>query len=243
MTKRLSLPLRWLLCLMLGSAAMARAQDIPPHLALARSLLAEVQPENNDYRHRGWIRVKGETGTFGTFGRVDTSEVHTDCSGLVDALFERTAPRQLEVFRDKRWKSYPKAENYYEVIAAGEGFLTRPTLHAVEVGDIFAVKFDASADTGHVMIVDRAPALLATPLKPIVPGTLQWKVTVIDASSAHGKSDTRHRDDGTRQTGIGRGSVRVYTDENGVPQAWVMSDEARSKLRSSGTLAFGKPAR
>jgi hypothetical protein len=224
-------------CLLLGQAT-AQAQDIPPYLQSARDLLNDVAPENNDYRYRGWIRLKGEATLFGT---AEVAEVHTDCSGLIDALLQRSAPQVLKVFQHQRWKSYPKAENYYAAIAAGDGFLLRKDMSEVEAGDIFAAKFVNDKDTGHVMLVDAKPRLLDTPIEPIVPDTRQWEIVVIDSSSSHGRNDTRHRPSGPKQTGIGRGSVRVYTDSSGQLVGWVMTMAPRSKFRSSGALAIGKP--
>jgi len=214
------------------------AQDIPAYLQTARTLLNDVAPENNSYQYRGWIRIKGDPTLF---GRADVSEVHTDCSGLVGALLKRDAPQVMQVFQRQHWKSYPKAENFYAAIAAGDGFVLRNDMAEVEVGDIFAARFVDDRNTGHVMLVDARPRLIDTPVAPLLPDTRQWEIVVIDASSAHGRTDTRYRQGGARQTGIGRGSVRVYTDRRGQLVGWVMTMAPRSKLRSSGELAIGKP--
>lgn len=224
--------------LLFSLSLTVHAQDVPPYLQLARNLVNDVAPENNSYRYNGWIRLKGDTFMF---SEVTRPEVHTDCSGLVDALLDRTEPQVLKVFQSKHWKGYPKAANYYEAIAAGEGFERRASISDVEVGDIFAAKFTAEIDTGHVMLVDAKPKLIEHPVSPIIPDTQQWEIVVIDSSGSHGKNDTRHRTDGTRQNGIGRGSVRVYTDGNGQLTGWVMTLAPRDKLRSSGDLAIGKP--
>lgn len=216
----------------------AKAQDIPPYLQSARDLLHDVAPENNDYRYHGWIRIKGDATFFGT---VEVSEVHIDCSGLVDALLERSDPAFMKIFRHQNWKSYPKAENYYAAIAAGDGFELRKNMEDVEAGDIFAAKFDNEQDTGHVMLVDAKPKLIETPIEPIVPDTRQWEIVVIDSSSSHGVTDTRYRASGKKQSGIGRGSVRVYTDSTGQLVGWVMTMAPRNKFRSAGALAIGKP--
>ena len=217
----------------------ALAQDVPPYLQMARELLHDVAPQDNSYRYNGWIRIKGDKFLF---DEVHRSEVHTDCSGLIDALLERTEPQVLDAFKNTHWKSYPKAANYYEVIAAGQGFVRRSTITDVEVGNIFAAKFTADIDTGHVMLVDAKPRRIENPVSPILPDTQQWEIVVIDSSSSsHGKNDTRHRSDGTRQNGIGRGSVRVYTDATGQLLGWVMTLAPRDRLRSSGELAIGKP--
>jgi hypothetical protein len=217
---------------------LSPAQDIPPYLASARSLLNDVTPENNSYQYRGWIRIKGDQTLF---GQVDVSEVHTDCSGLVGSLLKRDAPQVMAVFDHQRWKSYPKAENFYAAIAAGDGFTLRKSMTEVEAGDVFAARFVDSKDTGHVMLVDAKPRLIEPQIKPVMPDTQQWEIVVIDSSSSHGKTDTRHRAEGKKQTGIGRGSVRVYTDNSGQLVGWVMTMSPRTKFRSTGSLAIGKP--
>jgi len=227
-----------ILASILACPFVTQAQDIAPYLATARTLLDDVAPENNSYQYRGRIRIKGDKTLF---GQVDTSEVHTDCSGLVGALLKRDAPQVMRVFERQRWKSYPKAENFYAAIAASDGFFLRKNMEDVEVGDIFAAKFVDDKNTGHVMLVDARPKLIETPIEPVLPDTRQWEVVVIDSSSSHGKTDTRYRPPGSRQTGIGRGSVRVYTDGNGQLVGWVMTMAPRTRLRSSGNLAIGKP--
>lgn len=217
----------------------AGAEDVPKYLQLARQLVDEVAPEHNHYQHNGWIRVKGDSTLFGT---VSASEVNTDCSGLVDALLRRTAAEQLDAFSFKSWKGYPKAENYYEEIHAGHGFQARRTIQEAEVGDILAAKFTTPADdTGHVMLIDAPPQRLDPPLKPLIPDTQQWAVTIIDASSAHWKGDTRYRENGGKQTGIGRGTVRVYTNAAGEPVGWAWSLGPGSRFRAHDLLAIGRP--
>ena len=52
--------------------------------------------------------------------------------------------------------------------------------------------------------------------EPIQPGTRQWEITVIDSSKrGHGPTDTRHNPDGTFCRGVGKGILRLYTDEDG----------------------------
>ena len=55
-----------------------------------------------------------------------------------------------------------------------------------------------------------------TASKPFLDNTDQWEVTIIDSSkSGHGKTDTRHNDDGTFRQGIGKGTLRLYTTKQG----------------------------
>jgi hypothetical protein len=83
-------------------------------------------------------------------------------------------------------------------------------------GDILAIKYPpGSQDTGHVMIV-AAPPAARNATAPLVANTKQWDVPVIDCSkSGHGKTDSRHKADTTFRSGVGRGSLRIYTNHAG----------------------------
>ena len=228
----------FLLLILLFSPAWAAVPVLPAHLQLARQLLDEVSPEHNSYQHHGWVRWKGDAGLF---GRAEYSTVQTDCSGLLDAIFVRTDSLALDGVRKTYWKDYPKAENYYDAIQQSQGFVRRERMQDVEAGDVFAARFLHAKDTGHVMIINSKPQRLDPPLPPLQEGMSQWLVEVIDSSGAHWKNDTRYREDGSQQTGIGRGSVRIYTRDDGSLAGWTWSSGPGSKFRSDDQLAIGQP--
>lgn len=232
--------MHFIICLLLLLAAPARADEAPiaAHLQLARQLLQEVSPEHNHYQHHGQVRWRGDAGLF---GKAAYSEVDTDCSGLLDALFARTSSLALAGVRNTHWKAYPRAENYYQAIVAAQGFARRQRMAEVEPGDIIAARYLNAADTGHVMIVNAKPQLLQTALPPLQPATVQWTVEVIDAAAAHWKGDTRYRNDGSSQTGIGLGTVRIYAQEDGTPLGWSWSLGPASRIRTQDQLAIGQP--
>lgn len=216
----------------------AKAEETPQYLEVARSLLSEVSPENNLYQHNGWVLWKGDKSLF---GEVTATEVKTDCSGLIDAIFERTASKVMSAFRFKNWKGYPKAGNYYDEISSGNGFERRDNIKNVKAGDIFAAKYTGEANTGHVMIIDAEPTLIQGTVSPLVSDTQQWAVTIIDSSNAHWKGDTRYTENGKKQTGIGRGTIRIYTNMSGELVGWTWSMGPASKFRSKDLLAIGRP--
>ncbi|WP_199052697.1 hypothetical protein [Aquitalea sp. ASV15] len=230
--------MRFLFLLLILHASLAAADEVPPHLQLARQLLEEVSPARNSYQHNGWVRWKGD---WGLFGRVSEPEVKTDCSGLIDALFERLNSQALTAVQHGHWKAYPKAENYYEAIAASQGFIRRAGIGQVQPGDIFAAKYQNEKDTGHVMIINALPQLLNPQQKPQIDGTVQWAVEVIDSSGPHWKGDTRYREDGSQQTGIGRGTIRLYTLPDGSLAGWAWSLGPGSHYRDHDQLAIGQP--
>ena len=56
------------------------------------------------------------------------------------------------------------------------------------------------------------------PKKPLVEGLQQWMLPVIDCSeSGHGPQDSRHKKgpNGGDHAGLGRGFLRLYSDQSG----------------------------
>ena len=181
------------------------------HLLLAREFLAGLSHENNQYMHGGSLHWRGEKGVFSDYAE---NEARIDCSGFVNEILKKAGSQTYDrVYQNTYWKKYPQAASYYEAIVKGYGF-TRREFSDAQPGDIIAVKFESAArDTGHVMFID-APPLRMEPRDPVIAGTQQWKLVVIDASSNYGDDDTRWVD-GKRHTGVGRGGYRIYTDEGG----------------------------
>lgn len=199
--------------LIIASVALFSGATIADgHLELARELTSEVTPDHNSYAYNGWVKWKGDKVLF---FETSTTEVRTDCSGLMDALLDRVHSKTLDIIKSKtQWRKYPKAENYYQAIQEGLGLVRHTALGTAAPGDIIALKYQNAANTGHVMTVDDAPKPLE-PRVPNFPGMRQWGVAIIDSSaSQHGETDTQY---GTKSTGIGRGEIRIYTDTEGVP--------------------------
>jgi hypothetical protein len=93
------------------------------------------------------------------------------------------------------------------------------------------------------MIVDAMPVPReASP--PLVEGTAQWMVAILDSSGGHGRADSRfHGKEGPEQTGVGRGVVRLYTDVDGqiVGYAWSLAKASRFRDRADVPVAVGRP--
>ena len=103
----------------------------------------------------------------------------------------------------------------------------------VRPGDVIAIKYPAgSENTGHVMLVAAAPQRSQNS-EPMVAGTEQWTVTIIDeTSSSHGKGDTRLGADGKSRAGVGRGVFRIYADSRGNVMGYTWSTSRRSEFRA-----------
>jgi hypothetical protein len=82
------------------------------------------------------------------------------------------------------------------------------------------------------MLVAEAPRKMAAKA-PLVEGTEQWAVTVIDCSgSGHGPTDTRagKGKDGKSAPGLGRGVFRLYADGAGKVAGFSWSTGAKSSF-------------
>ena len=208
----------WLTYLSLFFLATFSLQAIeeafPLHLIDLRVLTSQVTPENTSYEH-GVIDVEWKG-----YQNAKKAVCHTDCSGLIDALLTHSYKLNRGDFR--RWfgKERPLAKDYFRAIIYQNNFLRMNKINQVKEGDLLAIRFLPGAknkddDTGHLAIVDELPKQIDN-IAPIVKNTQQWVITVIDcAHEPHGVKDSRYLGEKKYYDGLGRGSMRLYTDESG----------------------------
>lgn len=160
---------------------------------------------------------------------------YADCSGLINAVLKRAYG--LEEAELERWmgRNRPLAATYASVIADGRGFVVVTRAPDLLAGDIIAIDYEeGNKNTGHTMIVASAAFEMAADSVPMVQGTRQWAVPIIDSTgSPHGKDDTRlvRGADGKTEpvTGLGMGTLRVYTDSAGVIVGHTWGPGSKSK--------------
>lgn len=223
---------------------------IPKHLELARELVATVKPENNKYTflHPKGVQWKGDL-------FVSENSVDTPCLGFVSAVMKRAGFPSIPI-RGKNMSNF-------EEVSKGWHLVQLSSISKVEPGDIFSFRclknddcskyevdtsFGHSTKTvveafGHVAIIDSKPTQ-TRPTQPVIDGTLQWLVTVIDSKPGpYDLNDTRSRPKNERQqSGVGRGSFRVFTDLNGVPIGFTKSPNAKKLHRiEDRPIVFGRP--
>lgn len=213
------------------------AADKPRHLVDADTLVDNISPRYNAYEHKNcFIKWKGEAGAT-------QYENRSDCSDFLALLVVHTygvTPTQL-----KHWTGHerPLADHWHDAVVAGRGFEQIAKLTDAKPGDVLAVKFPPGmADTGHIMLMDAAAEPM-TAEAPLVPGTKQWKVTIIDSTkSPHGPTDTRHLPDGTTGQGVGRGVIRIYTRSNGevAGYSWSAGGKAKFEPENERNLVIGR---
>ncbi len=205
-------------------------------LRAAEQLVSELAPARNVYGSHPTEVVWADPAAG-----IEASN-RSVCSSFLSHLLERVygvTPAQLAVLTGKR---NPHARDYYEAIVAQRGFTQIPTVDAIRPGDVIALSYPpGSGATGHVMLVDARPELREA-TAPLLAGTRQYAVTVIDSShSVHGFGDTR----GTpaqHGTGVGRGVFRLYADSTGavVGSAWSLRSNSRLSGVRERKLAVGR---
>lgn len=210
------------LCLSTVSAP-AESAEVPRHLTIARELVQNMAPENNRY-------VLGSQ--FISFpGDAPTSKyaMRADCSGFLLAIFERAgySTRSEMTFLDPSPKrKRPAAEDFVHSIEQEKGFRRVPTVEDMRPGDLLAhamLKIDdkkQTGTTGHIFLINSRPQPIAA-RKPVVAGTRQFEVSIIDSNEEYvGSADSRLADPANKITGLGTGTIRIYADAQGELVGW-----------------------
>ena len=201
----------------LVSCSASAEEDVPKHLQAARDLLTTLSPEYNIYtNYPRWVRWKGDILT-------PHAEAHTDCTGFVGSVLERAgcSIRRSPLISNAR-NTLPTIDDYFDSISHQKGFKRIDIITDILPGDIIVVKYNIGNSgvrktyPGHVMLADAVPVSRVKDTKPIIEGTKQWEITILDSTIGyHGTTDTRYRTTGTMQSGVGRGVLRLYTGEGG----------------------------
>ena len=157
------------------------------HLDLAELLVATVLPAVNYYGDPTSITWEGEN-------NLDHSTNRSKCATLVTQLFERAYdPDYVAWFGC----TSPHAASYHDAIEVEHGFTLIESIKDVQPGDIIAIEyldagctnltcgtFSTCTTTGHVAIVADVPKL-RTASAPLVAGTTQYTVDIIDTSTSY----------------------------------------------------------
>ena len=159
----------------------------------------------------------------------------TDCSGLINQLIKQAYSIDDATFN--KWMKKKKrayAKDYYNQIKKGNGFQGFSNVKDAKPGDVIAIKFPKLMDdTGHIMLITEAAQEMESS-EPVVEGTKQWKIKIIDESGhGHGTTDTRHIEGNKYRTGIGTGYFRIYTDDSGEITGYCWSTEKGSTYQKA----------
>jgi hypothetical protein len=225
-----------LIVLLFGS--LAHAGEVPKRLDDANLLLKQLEPKNNKY-------VFG--GNLVTFGKA--AEVKTDCSGLLNELLKHSDGFDDARLRKVFGATRPTAKRYYDAIVSAKEFEKIEKVESILPGDILAIAYVNNYKgraTGHVLLA-AGKSQRMEPRNPVVPGTTQFDVAVIDsATNAHGPTDTRkgNGDNGANTTGIGKGIMRIYADVAGKVAGYTWTTQSSEKgsfyPQEDRPMAFGR---
>lgn len=219
----------WLTLALLAACQVyccAAEEPGPRHLLLAQAIAKEIKPEKNLYSHKDmFIKWKDGAGT--------EYENRTDCSGFLNLLLEKAYGYSHEDLQRWTGRARPLAKTWHHTVAEAKGFQRIETVQALQPGDVLAIRYEAGAkNTGHVMLVAGSAAEREVK-KPLVAGTRQWEVPVLDSSSSpHGPQDSRRIDAAKHATGVGTGVLRIYTDDKGAFAGYAWSSFANSEFRA-----------
>lgn len=208
-----------------GAAVAPRleARDGPPaHLVLAREIVTKIAPQDNRYRLGGRTILLPQEG-HARYG------VEADCTGFLLGVLERVGYRtesRMVFLRPGPKRIRPRAEDFVLSIEQERGFARLDRIGQVRAGDVLAHAMLNREDqaltktTGHVFLIDAVPRRIA-PKDPIVRGTTQFEVAIIDTNDeVVGSDDTRLSGGAVAATGVGRGTIRVYADADGRVVGW-----------------------
>jgi hypothetical protein len=194
-------------------------EPIPKHMVLARELVDTVRPENNLYN-----ATPTATGIHWASDGHPENKVDTMCSEFVGGVLKKANNTTYDMLKAYTRKTrFLHTNNFVE--AVNKDILQKvQDIREVKVGDIMVFTCQQKCATaggipaqGHVAFVDAVPEKIVGH-RPVVPGTTQWKVTLIDSTdSLHDSEDTRNYRFLSRPkaTGVGRGSFTVYVDGDG----------------------------
>ncbi|HEV7509797.1 MAG TPA: hypothetical protein VGS07_33300 [Thermoanaerobaculia bacterium] len=201
----------------------------PNLLEWARRLVAGVTPETNIYASRPTIVTwTGVSGASETRNR-------SVCSALVAHLMMQAYGYRPADFASWLGGRFPRAAGFHDAIAAGRGF--DPVLRIAEIrpGDVLAIKYPpGSHPTGHVLLAASQPVERRA-TEPIVPGTVQYELSVIDSShTGHGPTDSRHYAKGKFHSGVGEGLFRLYAGPDGALTGYSWSVTKASEVYTPG---------
>jgi hypothetical protein len=182
-----------------GGAAVAAA---------AERLLEQVR--HTHYQHDAVVDE--------TAGRYDV-----DCAAFVGVLLESIAPEHFASFPRTGDERYPRAFEIFDHLSASPpppGWRRVATIEEARPGDVISwrtPKVTAGRDTGHVLIVAKAPVFHGH--------THAWTVHAYDSSNVAHHDDSRERA-GKYHSGLGEGAIRFKVDASGAPTAFQFGPQA-----------------
>lgn len=174
------------------------------------SLARNVHDVNNSY-------ANSEQALSWPINGVGIYSSRADCSGYVTRSLMKAFDFTAEDIAAWMGSKGPSSARYHDNILFQNNFQRIQRAADVRRGDIVASKYldNTSGGTGHTMIAASSPVLRSSPSKPVIDGTVQYELLIIDSTkSPHSTGDTRKGTaaNGSDQDGAGLGTMRLYAD-------------------------------
>jgi len=193
-----------------------------PAKAIARELVENIKPQDNRYSlGNQFISFPGDS--------LSKYSMRADCSGFLLAIFERAkypTRHQMSFLASFPNRKRPAAEDFVHSIENEKGFKRIRNVEDMRPGDLLAHAMldiedqKQTGTTGHVFLINSLPKQIK-PRKPIVEGTRQFEVSIIDSNEEYvGADDSRLTDPSNKIKGLGRGTIRIYADSSGELVGW-----------------------
>jgi hypothetical protein len=214
------------------------SEDLPGHLVSARQFVNNVSDTPNA------LDVP-DTNAFGTPSTIDWASYTGTTQGTsLFTLSLRHSDPTITTSTIATWwgSTSPSTSNYYSQIVAGNHFSKVSNIGDIRPGDLIVLNY-TDTSSGHLAMVDEYPTALASAINPVVSGTTQYSVRVIDStSSAHGCATGTSTADarwvpttpaspcsgGSTDGGAGRGTLRLYAVSPGLANAGTLNGYAWS---------------
>ena len=213
----------------------------PPELdwanVLVNGLIDQNDPSKNVYGSPASVR-------FGPPGGDADYYNQSKCSSFVTLMMQQGRGLSdqdiIDWFTPIRPTSSPYAHEYYAAVVNQLHYQRITSLASIARGDLIAIIYGTGSGdpTGHTAFVNTLPAPMSSPAKPILSGTTQYVVEVVDSTSVVHTDDTR-----TSSGGAGRGTMRLYADNTGelIGYAWSKNNGTFYKTDGTSVSYDGTP--
>lgn len=203
-----------------GAAHVIKLQEAPPaHLVGARAFVDHAADVP-------FVLDSVDTNRFGTPSSIDWASFTGTTQGaslFTLSLLHEDPTLTTSILRGWWGSTSPTSTNLYGQVVAGNHFKRISKISDILPGDLLVINY-TDGGSGHTAIVDASPTAIAA-VEPVVPGTTQYSLRVIDSTStAHGcttdpstgdtrwvpADPTRPCRGGSTDGGAGRGTMRLY---------------------------------
>ncbi|CAN98807.1 hypothetical protein predicted by Glimmer/Critica [Sorangium cellulosum So ce56] len=201
----------------------------PPHLVGARAFVDRAAD-------KPFVLDNPDTNRFGTPSSINWANFTGTTQGaslFTLSLLHEDPTLTTSILRGWWGSTSPTSASLYGHVVAGNHFKRISKIGDILPGDLLVINY-TDGGSGHTAIVDAYPTAIAPAIEPVVSGTTQYSLRVIDSTStAHGCATDPSTGDtrwvpadptkpcrgGSTDGGAGRGTMRLYAVSPGQANA------------------------